>query len=96
MTLQARENLNRILRRPSELLTLKRNQKRRGGSQHPNRDQQFQYIAERRAAFAAVGWPVISVDTKKKELIGNFSVAVALSVLEKEYPAVAVDAGGAQ
>jgi transposase len=52
--------------------TLKRNQKRRGGSQHPNRDEQFRYIAERRATFASAGLPVISVDTKKKELIGNF------------------------
>ena len=52
--------------------TLKKNKKRRGGSQHPNRDEQFRYIAERRAAFATAGLPVISVDTKKKELIGNF------------------------
>ena len=52
--------------------TLKRNQKRRGGSQHPGRDEQFKYIADRRAAFSASGWPVLSVDTKKKELIGDF------------------------
>jgi hypothetical protein len=52
--------------------TLKKNQKRRGGSQHPDRDAQFRYIAERRAAFAAAGRPVISIDTKKKELIGDF------------------------
>src|SRR5262249_52396755 len=52
--------------------TLKRNQKRRGGSQHPGRDEQFRYVAARRAAFAEAGLPVISVDTKHKELIGNF------------------------
>jgi transposase len=52
--------------------TLKKNQKRRGGSQHPGRDEQFRYIADRRAAFAAAGLPVISIDTKKKELIGDF------------------------
>jgi len=40
-------------------------------SQHPDRDTQFGYIAEQRAAFAAGGWPISSVDTKKKELIGN-------------------------
>src|SRR5262245_14507116 len=51
--------------------TLKRTKKRRGGSQHPNRDEQFRYIAARRVAFASSGLPVISVDTKKKELIGN-------------------------
>jgi transposase len=52
--------------------TLKRNQKRRGGSKHPNRDEQFRYIAAQRAAFASAGLPVISIDTKQKELIGNF------------------------
>jgi len=52
--------------------TLKRNKKRRGGSQHPDRDEQFRYIAMRRDAFDAAGRPIISVDTKKKELIGDF------------------------
>ena len=52
--------------------TLKRNKKRRGGSQHPNRDEQFRYIASQRDSFVSSGLPVISVDTKKKELIGNF------------------------
>jgi transposase len=52
--------------------TLKRNRKRRGGSQHPHRDEQFRYIAAQRAAFATASLPIISVDTKQKELIGNF------------------------
>jgi hypothetical protein len=38
----------------------------------PDRDEQFRYITSRRQAFAAAGWPIISVDTKKKERIGNF------------------------
>jgi hypothetical protein len=42
------------------------------GAAHPDRDTQFRYIATQRAAFAAAGLPRISVDTKKKELIGNF------------------------
>jgi hypothetical protein len=42
------------------------------GSQHPERDRQFEYIEQQKERFLAVGWPVISVDTKKKELIGNF------------------------
>ena len=42
------------------------------GAGHPDRDQQFQYIAEQRQAFRAAGLPQISVDTKKKELIGRF------------------------
>jgi hypothetical protein len=39
---------------------------------HPDRDQQFGYITEQRQAFGAAGLPEISVDTKKKELIGDF------------------------
>lgn len=38
----------------------------------PDRDEQFRYIAELRERFARHGQPVISIDTKKKELIGNF------------------------
>ena len=39
---------------------------------HPERSAQFDYIAQQRQAFAAAGLPIISVDTKKKELIGAF------------------------
>src|SRR5262249_12853860 len=47
--------------------------KRRGVNPDPaRRDEQFRYIASQRAGFCRVGLPVISVDTKKKELIGNF------------------------
>ena len=42
---------------------------------HPDRDRQFGYIAEQRRAFGAAGQPKISVDTKKKELIGRFKNA---------------------
>lgn len=52
--------------------TLKANRKRFTGPPHPDRDRQFQYIAQQRQRFATAGWPVISVDTKKKELLGNF------------------------
>jgi len=44
-------------------------------SHRADRDVQFTYIAEQRAAFAAAGCPTISVDTKKKELVGNFKQA---------------------
>ena len=37
-----------------------------------DRDEQFRYIQKQRDAFAAAGSPIISVDSKKKELIGNF------------------------
>ena len=42
---------------------------------HPDRDRQFAYITARRQAFSSAGLPQISVDTKKKELIGPFKNA---------------------
>jgi transposase len=54
--------------------SLKANERKQGLSRPncPERDEQFRYIASQREAFIAAGWPVISVDTKKKELVGNF------------------------
>lgn len=43
-----------------------------GAHQHPDRDQQFQYLSRRCREFQQRGQPVISVDAKKKELIGDF------------------------
>ena len=48
------------------------NQKTREGPQHRNRDQQFHYINRQVASFRKSGDPVLSVDTKKKELVGRF------------------------
>ena len=52
--------------------TLKANVKQTEGKAHPERDQQFEHIHAQRAAHQATGQPVISVDTKKKELMGDF------------------------
>jgi len=52
--------------------SLKANQKQDSGSSHPDRDRQFRYIKRVKRLFLANGHPVISTDTKKKELIGNF------------------------
>jgi transposase len=52
--------------------SMKSNKRRQIHSQNVERDQQFRYIASQRERFKAAGLPVISVDTKKKELIGNF------------------------
>jgi len=41
-------------------------------SAFPQRDEQFEYIADLRRRYQRRGWPVISVDTKKKELLGEF------------------------
>ena len=43
----------------------------------PNRDAQFAYITAQRERFAACGWPVVSVDAKHRELIGEFKNAGA-------------------
>jgi hypothetical protein len=45
------------------------------GDSHPDRDAQFEYINDRVDAYHALGAPVISVDTKKKELVGDFQNA---------------------
>ena len=45
------------------------------GASHPDRDTQFRYIAEQRTQHLAAGHACVSVDTKKKELIGNFKNA---------------------
>jgi DDE family transposase len=49
--------------------------KREASAAHPQRNEQFAYIAAQREAFTTAGWPIVSVDTKKKELIGNFKNA---------------------
>jgi hypothetical protein len=45
------------------------------GAQHPDRDAQFRYINALAGQYLAAGDPVISVDTKKKELVGRFAQA---------------------
>ena len=52
--------------------SLQANRKTREGAQHPDRDAQFRQISESVSAALAGGRPVISVDTKKKELVGDF------------------------
>jgi hypothetical protein len=52
--------------------SLQANSKTREGDQHIDRDAQFQYINTQAKTFLAANEPVISVDTKKKELVGNF------------------------
>lgn len=52
--------------------SLQSNRKTKEGVDHPDRDAQFQYINESAKTFQTKNQPVISVDTKKKELIGNF------------------------
>jgi len=52
--------------------SLQSNRKTQEGRDHPDRDAQFRHINARVARVLAKGTPVVSVDTKKKELIGNY------------------------
>ena len=52
--------------------SLQGNQKTTEGSSHPDRDAQFKYIQRRVEEFQSRGQPVVSVDTKKKEHVGDF------------------------
>lgn len=63
----------RLLKRMG--FSMRVNVKKRASTTHaPSRDAQFEHIAAERKAFLAASLPIISVDTKKKELIGNFKV----------------------
>lgn len=63
----------RLLRKQN--FSLKSNRKGQSGKAHPDRDRQFQHIQQQRQRFSAAGLPVVSVDAKKKELVGNFKNA---------------------
>ena len=55
--------------------SLQANRKTREGPSHPDRDAQFRYINQHVRRVQAASQPVISVDTKKKELVGDFKNA---------------------
>src|SRR5579871_15145 len=55
--------------------SLQSNRKAREGASHPDRNAQFEYINEQVRRFQRRGQPVVSVDTKKKELVGDFKNA---------------------
>ena len=52
---------------------LQRTRKTQEGASHPHRDAQFEYINEQVKTFQRRGQPVVSVDAKKKELVGDFA-----------------------
>jgi hypothetical protein len=70
---------------------LRANRKRLSRHQDPERDRQMRYIARQRRRFLKARWPAISVDTKKKELVGAFKNAgrtwrqVPLDVLTTDF-----------
>jgi len=64
------ETIRRLL--GEQAIRPKSNIKRLHPTPHADRDTQFQYISRQRVAFQQAGWPCISVDAKKKELLGLF------------------------
>lgn len=66
-------SIRRLLKQ--QKYSLKANRKSVARTQHPQRDQQFRYLRRVKRCFIQAGHPVISVDAKKKELIGNFKNA---------------------
>jgi len=71
---------------------LRVNRKHLGKRQDGERDQQLRYLARKRRAFRKAGKPVMSVEAKKKELVGNFRNSgrtwrrAAVSVLATDFP----------
>lgn len=69
---------------------LRVNVKRLTGPYHPDRDQQFRYLGSLVELFREEGWPILSIDAKKKELVGNFAQAGA-TWLQRPYEVNAHD-----
>lgn len=69
----SRNTVGRILKQMD--FRLRVNHKKRSTASPPERDKQFRYISRMRNAFARRGEPVMSVDSKKRELVGNFKNA---------------------
>jgi hypothetical protein len=65
--------VGRLLRRLG--FSLQANSKTREGTSHPDRNAQFEYINAQINTFQVAGQPTVSVDTKKKELVGDFKNA---------------------
>jgi hypothetical protein len=74
--------IGRLLREQD--YSLRVNHKRFAGPDHAERDRQFRNIEDWIAIFEDLGQPILSVDAKKKELIGNFKNAGASWCLEPE------------
>jgi hypothetical protein len=72
----------------SQGYSLQANKKTQEGGDVPDRDGQFEYINKTALSFMSAQEPVISVDCKKKELIGNFKNAGTDWVLQGDAPKV--------
>ena len=84
------DTVRRLLRQGKYVL--RANRKRLNRKRDPDRDRQMRYLTRKRRAHQKAGFPVISVDAKQRELIGNFKNPgqtwrrTRLDVLESDYP----------
>jgi hypothetical protein len=89
-TSASRHTVRKLLKKHG--LGQRKTRKKKSLGSHPNRNAQFQNIAKLKAAYLSNGDPVISIDTKKKELIGNFSregttyTQTAVDTLDHDFP----------
>jgi DNA-binding phage protein len=83
----------------AQKFSLRTNRKRLAGIHDPRRDRQFRYLARVRRWYLSRGLPVISVDTKKKEWVGNFKNPGrcwrrdSRAVLDHDFPSWALGQG---
>jgi hypothetical protein len=86
----SRNTVGRLLKQMD--FRLRVNHKKRSTVYAPERDKQFRYISKMRNTFARRGEPVMSVDSKKRELVGNFKNAgvawkqEAMATLDHDFP----------
>lgn len=79
--------------------SLRTNRKRLARTHEPERDRQFRYIARQRRRFQKQGNPAVSIDTKKKELLGQFKNAgrtwrrEPINVWDHDFPSLALGRG---
>jgi hypothetical protein len=92
-----RQTIARLLREQHFLL--RTNRKCQAGMHHPDRNRQYRYMAQQRRRFLKKNWPVLSVDAKKKELVGNFKNPGrcyrrhSRQVLDHDFPRYAIGVG---
>jgi hypothetical protein len=90
-------NVGRLLK--AKKYSLRTNRKRLARTHEPERDRQFRYIVRQRRRFQKQGNPAVSIDTKKKELIGQFKNPgrtwrrVPVDVWDHDFPSLAVGRG---
>jgi Rhodopirellula transposase DDE domain len=88
-----RSTVGRLLREGK--FSLRTNRKRLARTHDPERDRQFRYLARQRRRFQRRGEPAVSIDTKKKELVGLFKNAgltwrrQPIDVLDHDFPSAA-------